>query len=438
MREKAVLPLNAMQTPIPNMSFSPSAAGGGEYDLMVHGDIGESFWGESVSAKSVVTQLRKLAPNTKQINIRINSFGGSVADGLAIYNALRDSKARKVAIIDGVAISAGSLIAMAGDEIHAPKSALMMIHGPWTVAQGNSAQMRKHADVLDKWADAMVSAYVRKTGKSEDEIRSMLKDGQDHWFTAEEAVTAGFVDRLLEETVSSNAKALLDRAPESLRHMAMAHFAAMPRTSTKEAEMPEAENPVEPIVEPEAAKVEEEVVKTPAEPEAAKVEPETVKPAPEASIDVAAALASARAAMEVEFQAKISAANAELAQAQARLAVEIDAKELRQITVEVTAAFGNLPGKVEDLAGAVRAMRKADPAAAAVVEATLKAANALVAQSLDPLGRTAAESLTPEQEVNRLAIQAKAANPALTIEQARAKVYTENPKLTAAVRGEEV
>lgn len=180
-----------MKPNTPSISLSPSAAGGGEYDLMVHGDIGESMWGESVSAKSVVSQLNKLGSSTKQINIRINSFGGSVADGLAIYNALRNSKAKKIAVIDGVAISAGSLIAMAGDEIHAPKSALMMIHGPWTVAQGNAAEMRKNADVLDKWAEAMTSAYVRKTGKAESEIQSLLKDGQDHWFTAEEALVAG-------------------------------------------------------------------------------------------------------------------------------------------------------------------------------------------------------------------------------------------------------
>lgn len=427
-----------MKTSIPNMSLSPSAAGGGEYDLLVHGDIGESWYGESVSAKSVVSQLRKLAPNTKQINVRINSFGGSVADGLAIYNALRDAKARKIVVIDGVAISAGSLIAMAGDEIHAPKSSLMMIHGPWTVAQGNSAEMRKHADVLDKWADTMVSAYVRKTGKTEDEIRNMLKDGEDHWFTAEEALAAGFVDRILEEPVSSNAKALLDRAPEGVRHMAMAYFAARPRNS-EETKMPEPENTEAAVTEPAAETVETAApVETAAEP--AKAEPVVPAEPPkvEASVDMVAVLAQARAAIEAEFNAKLAASKAELDVANARLRAEIDAKELRDVLAEVTASFGNLPGKAEVLGPAIRAMRKADPAVAAVIEATLKGANALVAQSLDPLGRTAAESLTPEQEVDRLATMARAKNPALTVEQARAKVYTENPKLTAAVRGEEV
>ena len=284
----------------------------------------------------------------------------------------------------------------------------------------------------------MVSAYVRKTGKTEDEIRNMLKDGDDHWFTAEEALAAGFVDRILEEPVSSNAKALLDRAPEGVRHMAMAYFAARPRNS-EETKMPESEN-TEAIVpaivaEPEAEPV---VVPAVADPVAPAEPAAAALPAVSASVDMVAVLAQARAAIEAEFQAKLDTAKSELGAAHARLAVEIEAKELRDVLAEVTASFGNLPGKAEDLAPAVRAMRKADPVAAAIIEAALKSANALVVQSLDPLGRTAAESLTPEQEVDRLATMARVKNPALTVEQARAKVYTENPKLTAAVRGEEV
>jgi len=413
----------------PSMWLAPVAAATGEYDLMVHGDIGESWWGESVSAKDVVGQLRKLPANTKQINIRVNSFGGSVADGLAIYNALRDSKARKVTIIDGVAISAGSLIAMAGDEIRAPKTALMMIHGPWTVAQGNASEMRQHAEVLDKWADAMVTAYTRKTGKSDDEIRTMLKDGEDHWYTAEEALAAGFVDSLIEEDdIPEQAKALLNRAPVAFRAVAMAAFSrgmVTPQnkedtvedevTTATETEAPVAETPVTEAAVPDA----------PA--------PVTEAAVPEAKFDVEAL----RAKIESEFQAKLAAVEAEKVAAQALLAQEVEAKEVRGVVAEVTATYASIPGKAEELGPAIRALRKAAPDAMAVIEASLKSANGLLAQLMDPKGVTKAEGLTPEQEVDRLARELKATNKNLTIEQARAKVYTDNPKLLAAVRGED-
>lgn len=419
----------------PSMWLAPVAAATGEYDLMVHGDIGESWWGESVSAKDVVGQLRKLPANTKQINIRVNSFGGSVADGLAIYNALRDSKARKVTIIDGVAISAGSLIAMAGDEIRAPKTALMMIHGPWTVAQGNAAEMRQHAEVLDKWADAMVTAYTRKTGKSDDEIRTMLKDGEDHWYTAEEALAAGFVDALIEEDdIPEQAKALLNRAPVAFRAVAMAAFSrgmATPQnkedtvkdevTPAAETEAPVAETPVTESVAPES------------EAAAPVTVPESESVAPEAKFDVEAL----RAKIESEFQAKLAAVEAEKVAAQALLAQEVEAKEVRGVVAEVTSTYAAIPGKAEELGPAIRALRKAAPDAMAVIEASLKSANGLLAQLMDPKGVTKAEGLTPEQEVDRLARELKATNKNLTIEQARAKVYTDNPKLLAAVRGED-
>ena len=135
-----------------------------ETDLMVYGDIGEDPFNpdESISAKNVVKQLASMKGVT-QINVRINSFGGSVADGLAIVSALKRHPARKIVIVDGVAVSAGSLIAMAGDEIHMAVGSLMMIHAPWSGAMGNATEMRKAADVLDKIANSMVDVYVAKT-----------------------------------------------------------------------------------------------------------------------------------------------------------------------------------------------------------------------------------------------------------------------------------
>lgn len=190
---------------------------------------------------------------------------------------------------------------------------------------------------------------------------------------------------------------------------------------------------VETVTETETETETETVKEVPAAPAASEA------PAVVAAVDVAAAMATMRAQVEAEFQAKMAATQAELAQVSARLAAEVEAKEIRDVVAEVSVAFANLPGKADDLGLAVRAMRKASPHAASVIEAALKSANSLLGQTLEPLGRGAAgESLTPEQEVARLAKAKREANPTLTAEQARSMVYTENPKLTAAVRGEEV
>ena len=163
-------------------------------DIYIFGDIGESWWAdETITAKQFVKDLEELA-DVDTLNIRINSYGGSVSDGLAIYNALRRHSATKAVTVEGVAISIASLIAMAGDSIDMPANSLMMIHAPWSYVAGNSAELRTEADVLDRHASAMSSSYARKTGKPEADMLALLTDGKDHWYTAQEALAAGFAD----------------------------------------------------------------------------------------------------------------------------------------------------------------------------------------------------------------------------------------------------
>ncbi len=183
---------------VPQMTLRPLAADASQYELLIYGDIGESWWGDSVTAKAVVEQINALPASVTQINVRINSYGGSVSDGLAIYNALRRHSATKAATVDGVAMSVASLIAMAGDTLAMPESAILMIHAPWTYVQGNAPQLRSWADVLDTYAKAMAGAYARKSGKPHDEMLALLLDGQDHYYTGTEAQSAGFVDQLVE------------------------------------------------------------------------------------------------------------------------------------------------------------------------------------------------------------------------------------------------
>lgn len=183
------MPIKSPFTIVRAKADAPRAA-----EVWIYGDIGESWDGESIAARDFVQQLAALEAD--QITARINSYGGSVTDGLAIYNALKRHPAAVTVEIDGAAFSIASLIAMAGDEVRMAENALMMIHAPWGLAMGNSADMRDMADVLDKYASAMSSAYVGQTGKSQDDILSLLQDGTDHWYTAAEALAEGFISSI--------------------------------------------------------------------------------------------------------------------------------------------------------------------------------------------------------------------------------------------------
>jgi len=164
-------------------------------DVFIFGDIGASWWDESaVEAAKFVKDLQTVDAET--INVRINSYGGSVSDGIAIYNALRRHPATVNTHVEGVAISIASLIAMAGETMTMAENALLMIHGPAAMAAGNATTMREMADILDKYAQAMAPSYAQKTGKPGSEMLALLTDGTDHWYTAAEARAAGFADEV--------------------------------------------------------------------------------------------------------------------------------------------------------------------------------------------------------------------------------------------------
>ena len=161
-------------------------------EIYIYGDIGDRWDENGVVAADLVRELAVLDADT--ITLRINSFGGSVPDGLAIFNALKRHKAAVDVHVDGVAISCAGYIAMAGDTVTMAENSMLMIHAPWGVAIGNSAELRDQADMLDKYASAMATSYAAKSGKSMPEALALLTDGKDHWFTAAEAHAEGFAD----------------------------------------------------------------------------------------------------------------------------------------------------------------------------------------------------------------------------------------------------
>lgn len=173
-------------------SIRPRAAAQKSAEVLIYGDIGQSWWGESVTAAAFLQEIAAL--EVERLDVRVNSYGGSVSDGIAIHNALRRHPAEVVVTIDGVAASVASLIAMAGDRVEMAENAMLMIHAPWGAAVGNSADMREFAAMLDKWAEAMAASYARKTGRTQDEMIALLTDGEDHWYGADEALAGGFID----------------------------------------------------------------------------------------------------------------------------------------------------------------------------------------------------------------------------------------------------
>ncbi|SHH05994.1 head maturation protease, ClpP-related [Tepidibacter thalassicus] len=133
----------------------------------------------------------------KDIIVWIDSYGGDVFAAAGIYNALKEHKGKVTVKIDGKAMSAASVIAMAGDEVLMSPVAIMMIHNPLTIASGDMREMRKTAEILDAVKETIVNAYVNKTGLSGDKISSMMDD--ETWMSANVAVKNGFADGVLYE-----------------------------------------------------------------------------------------------------------------------------------------------------------------------------------------------------------------------------------------------
>ena len=182
---------NEPTQPVPSVA-TVRALAGRQAELRLYGLIGDFFW-EGITADAIAAELDGLDVDT--ILVTINSRGGEVDHGTAIYNALKRHKARIVVRVDGQAGSIASVIAMAGDEVVMPPTAMLMIHAPYLLAGGNAQQMRNHAERLDATAEAMLEAYAAKTGDREG-MRELLTDGADHWFTAERAVELGLADRV--------------------------------------------------------------------------------------------------------------------------------------------------------------------------------------------------------------------------------------------------
>lgn len=183
-------------------------------ELYIYGDVeGDSrdWWtGELIESDTSAEHFRRELerwPNAVQIDIFINSYGGEVFEGTAIYNQLKRHPAHKTVYVDGFACSIASVIAMAGDEVVMPRNTMMMVHNMWMCACGSAAELRKAADNLDIINAAGRQAYLQKAGDKLSEERLIELMDAESWLTAEQCIALGLADRYADADADMSAAA---------------------------------------------------------------------------------------------------------------------------------------------------------------------------------------------------------------------------------------
>lgn len=195
-------------------------AKGNRGEIWLYDQIGSNFFSEGVTAKSFQKELAALG-KVSLINLHINSPGGDVFDGFAIYNQLAQHPARIEVDIDGVAASIASIVAMAGDDIRIAKNATMMIHNPRGFAAGDETEMNRVAALLRTIKGNLVDTYKDRTGNKPEKLAAWMDD--ETWFTAEAAVENGFANSVSRETAVTACFDLLRdfrNVPEALKRRA--------------------------------------------------------------------------------------------------------------------------------------------------------------------------------------------------------------------------
>lgn len=185
-----------------NKKYYSLSQEGNEANINIYGNIVSwEYLDSDVSSYTLAKEIETL--NADIINVYINSYGGEVAEGLAIYNSLKRHKAKIKTYCDGFACSAASVVFMAGDERIMSTASLLMIHNAWSNASGDAKQFRKQADNLEKITQASINAYMQKINISEEKLKNMLD--AETWMTSNEALEMGFANIIVNETEGDKA-----------------------------------------------------------------------------------------------------------------------------------------------------------------------------------------------------------------------------------------
>ncbi|HHK4260349.1 TPA: head maturation protease, ClpP-related [Pseudomonas aeruginosa] len=201
--------------------------------ITIYEPIGYDWWtGEGVTAKRIAGALRSIGSDI-DVTVNINSPGGDVFEGLAIYNLLREHKGKVTVNIIGLAASAASFIAMAGDEIRIGRAAFLMIHNAWLIAMGNRNDLREIADWLEPFDMTLADIYAQRTGIDIDDIVKQMD--AETWIGGREAVDKGWADAFLESDEISSAPSNRSEAILAKRRMdAALARSGMPRSQRNE------------------------------------------------------------------------------------------------------------------------------------------------------------------------------------------------------------
>ena len=201
--------------------FKASMQNGGTLELDVYTVIGETWDGLGITVGDVKDQM-DCAKGFSDILVRVNSPGGSAFDGIAIYNLIRAQKVPVKVCVDGVAASAASIIAMAGDDIEMGENTMIMIHNALGLGIGNATELRKLADTLDKVSDSIATTYVNRTGKTLDEVHALMNE--ETWMSAKDAITNGFATHITEDQDERSITALAMAKQFNYKHLKSAPF----------------------------------------------------------------------------------------------------------------------------------------------------------------------------------------------------------------------
>lgn len=325
-------------------------------------EIYDEIGGWGVWASELIPHLRRIDGAGKRVEVRLNSPGGDVFEGVAIANALKFMKADTRSVVYGLAASAASVIAVSTDELFMPSNSMLMIHRPWMIAWGEAQDLREGAELLDKIEVQLVNTYAAKAkdAKRED-LAQMVAD--ETWLTPEEAVAVGLADRILDDVKMAASAARDIRARRDVPAAAVALLAGADTTELTE-ETAVSDETSTAVEEAPAAPVEVEAPVA----EATEQEPGPIEPAVEASADDAQADTDqepASAAVTEETPAASIEASVSVPGASIRIPVRAVIENGQVVGLE----FGDAVPTEEPAAAAEVATEEATPGAAAAEDA---------------------------------------------------------------------
>lgn len=208
-------------------------------DVMIYGDITSWPWMESdVDSYSLANDIAGLT-DVDEINVRINSYGGEVKEGVAIYNALKNSPAKVTTVVDGFACSAASIVFCAGDERIMCDASLLMIHNAWSSAEGDANALRKQADDLEKLTEPSIKAYLSVADLTEEELKQMMD--AETWIDSDDALDMGFATKVIKSKAENASQSIRKKVVQMLKNPYQAEDEE-PETDEDQPEEPETDD----------------------------------------------------------------------------------------------------------------------------------------------------------------------------------------------------